>query len=126
MNVVDSSGWIEYLTNSSNARWFAEPIAATEHLIVPSIVFYEVYRHALRTRGADAAQIAAGAMANGMFVDLDREIATTAAEVGLKRQFAAADSIVLATATLWGATLWTQDVDFRGLPSVKYRSKSPT
>ena len=124
MNVVDSSGWIEFLTDSPNARWFSEPIKATDQLIVPSIVCYEVYRHALGTRGADAAQIAAGAMSNGMFVELDREIATTAAEVGLQRKFAAADSIVLATATLCGATLWTQDVDFRGLAGVKYRPKT--
>jgi len=31
-----------------------------------------------------------------------------------------ADSVMLATAEMYHATLWTQDVDFEGIPGVKY------
>jgi len=35
------------------------------------------------------------------------------------------DSVMLATAQTFGATLWTQDADFEGLPGVQYRAKPP-
>jgi predicted nucleic acid-binding protein len=34
-----------------------------------------------------------------------------------------ADSIILATARAFSATLWTQDADFAGIDSVKYCKK---
>ena len=37
MNVVDSSGWLEYFADGLNAEFFAVPIEETSHLIVPSI-----------------------------------------------------------------------------------------
>lgn len=36
-----------------------------------------------------------------------------------------ADGIILATAELTGATLWTQDIDFEGMPRVRYIPKIP-
>ena len=32
MNVVDSSGWLEYFADASNAKFFAKPIPDTERL----------------------------------------------------------------------------------------------
>ena len=60
----------------------------------------------------------------GRVVDLDRKLAIAAARVGLDRKLAVADSIVLATAEAFAATLWTQDADFEGLKSVRYRRKA--
>jgi predicted nucleic acid-binding protein len=34
-----------------------------------------------------------------------------------------ADSIILATAKQFGATIWTMDADFQGLPNVRYIAK---
>ena len=34
-----------------------------------------------------------------------------------------ADSVILATARHFDATVWTQDADFEGLPNVRYRPK---
>lgn len=39
MNVVDSSGWLEYFAEGQNAQFFAEAIEDTASLIVPSISF---------------------------------------------------------------------------------------
>ena len=44
MNVVDSSAWLEYFANGSNASFFAGPIEATEELLVPSLTIYEVFK----------------------------------------------------------------------------------
>ena len=35
MNVVDSSGWLEYFADESNADFFAPAIEAVPELVVP-------------------------------------------------------------------------------------------
>ena len=49
--VVDSSGWIEYFTDGSNAERFAGAIANADALIVPSITITEVYSWCCARRG---------------------------------------------------------------------------
>jgi len=44
MNLVDTSGWIEYFFDEDNASFFAEPIEDTEQLIVPVVCLYEVFK----------------------------------------------------------------------------------
>jgi len=46
------------------------------------------------------------------------------AKLGQENGLAMADSMILATAQIHHATLWTQDADFRNLPTVKYFKKS--
>ena len=123
MNVVDSSGWIEYFAGGPNARFFAPPIEDAAELLVPSISVFEVYRHVLRERGADDALRAAAGLQRGRQVDLDADLALTAAELALEHRLPLADSIIYATAQVHGAMVWTQDSDFDGLEGVKYRAK---
>ena len=40
MNVVNSSGWLEYFADADNADFFAAAIEALPELIVPSICIY--------------------------------------------------------------------------------------
>lgn len=48
-----------------------------------------------------------------------------AASVSLTYNLPMADSIILATAQKYGATIWTQDADFKNIKRVKYfRKKS--
>jgi hypothetical protein len=51
MNVVDSSGWLEYFAGGPNAAFFAPAIENTRRLIVPSITIYEVFKSLFRQRG---------------------------------------------------------------------------
>jgi predicted nucleic acid-binding protein len=62
-------------------------------------------------------------MQRGEVVELDTAIALNAARLGSQHKLPLADSIILATAWSFGATLWTQDVDFDGLPGVRYKAK---
>ena len=123
MNVVDSSGWLEYLSNGPNAPYFAEPLLNSNELIVPTISVYEVFKRMSRERGIDAAFAAAGFMYQGEVVPLNGMLAIDA--VYLSRQLALpmADSIILAMASARGATLWTQDRDFAAIDGVKYIAK---
>lgn len=123
MNVVDSSGWIEYLSGGPNASFFCPPIESAEPLLVPSLSLFEVYRHMLRHIGRDEALRVVAAMRSGIVVDLDGGLALEAAELSVETKLALADSIILATAQAHEATLWTQDADFEGLDHVEYRPK---
>ena len=44
MNVVDSSGWLEYFAGGTNAGVFAPALQATHTLIVPTLSIYEVFK----------------------------------------------------------------------------------
>jgi hypothetical protein len=41
MNIVDSSGWLEYFADGPNAPFFSRPLQNTAELIVPSSTIYE-------------------------------------------------------------------------------------
>ena len=123
MNVVDSSAWLEYFADGSNAAFFARPIEATDELLVPTLTIYEVFKRVLQQREEGDALRAVALMQQGSVVDLDARLALAAARVSLETRMPMADSIVLATARLHDATLWTQDADFERLPGVRYRPK---
>lgn len=124
MNVVDSSGWIEYLSGGPNAAFFRGPIEDEADLLVPSLSLFEVYRHLVRHVGRDDALQVVAAMRQGTVVDLDDRLALAAAELSVDTKLALADSILLATARAHGAVFWTQDADFEGLEGVRLRRKT--
>ena len=123
MNVVDSSGWIEYFNGGPNAKFFESPILATEGLVVPTIVLLEVYKHIRRHQGRDEALRAVAGMKQGEVQDLDERLALDAGEMGVEMGLPLADSVILATARLHEATLWTQDSDFERLEGVRFKAK---
>jgi predicted nucleic acid-binding protein len=98
---------------------FAEPIEATERLIVPAVSINEVYKKVLRDRGEDIAAQVFGLMSLGKIVELDSALAIE--EAGLPLPMA--DSIIYATALRHDATLWTQDAHFEGIQGVRYFRK---
>ena len=119
MNVVDSSGWLEYLADGPNADFFAKAVEATADLVVPTVSLYEVFKRVLQQRGeGDALQVVA-VMQQGRVVEMSGVLALAAARLSVDLGIPMADSIMLATARAWDATLWTQDADFDGLPGVK-------
>ncbi len=124
MNVVDSSGWIEFLMLGPNAPFFAPAITDIANLIVPSISIYEVFKFVLQRQDEPTALQAATLMSRGRVVDLNSTLAMSAAKLSAALKIPMADSIILATARAHNAILWTQDVDLAGLPNVQYVSKS--
>jgi predicted nucleic acid-binding protein len=123
MNLVDSSGWIEYMVGGENADFFVRPILNTDNLLVPTICIYKVFKRVLREYGEERALDISGLMMLGQVVDLDRQTAIQAAQISLDMKLAMADSIILATARTRHATLWTQDEHFKDLDGVKYVEK---
>ncbi len=123
MNVVDSSGWLEYFAKGPNTTFFKPVIHNTEALLVPTICLYEVYKWILAQRDEEEALAAIAWMATAQVIDLNQEIAIQAADLSREHKLAMADSIIYATARAFQATLWTQDAHFSGLEDVEFIAK---
>jgi len=123
MNVVDSSAWLEYFANGPNASFFATAIEQMDKLLVPSLTLYEVFKRVLQQRDEGHALQAVAAMQQGIVIDLDGRIALDAARISFNSKLPMADSIILATARAYSATVWTQDSDFKDMPGVQYRRR---
>lgn len=121
MNLVDTSGWIEYFFGEKNASYFASPIEKTNELVVPVICLYEVFKKVNVVADEARALRAVAQMKQGQVVDITEDIALSAALISLKHKLPMADSMIYATARAQGATLWTQDDHFANLPNVKYK-----
>ena len=123
MNVVDSSGWLEYFADGPTADFFATAIERTDELIIPTLSLYEVFKRVLQQKGEGEALQAIAVMRQGQVVDLDAPLALNAAKTSVELGLPMADSIMLATARYYGATLWTQDADFENIDGVRYIRK---
>ena len=123
MNVVDSSGWLEYFAGGRHARSFEPALEDLESLVVPAVSIYEVFKVLLREAGEEAAIHGVAAMQRGRIIHLTAERALDAATLSLRHSLPMADSIILAAAREHGATVWTLDDDFSGLPDVRYFPK---
>jgi len=123
MNIVDSSGWLEYFAGGSNADKFEHPLSDVEQLIVPSITIYEVFKVILRETNENNAMQGIALMKQGQVIDLTSEIAMSGALISFKNKIPMADSIILATAKKYDAIVGTQDVDFQNMQKVKYFDK---
>ena len=124
MNVVDSSGWLEYFAAGDNAAFFAPAVENTAELIVPTLSLYEVFKRVLQQRTLGDALQAVAAMQQGAVMDLDTRIALHAARISVDLKLPMADSVMLATARDRDSTLWTQDAHFEGIAGVKYKEAS--
>ena len=124
MNLVDSSGWMEYFANGPQANFFRKPIEEVKNLIVPSICIYEVFKKTLHFLDEKKALEIVAVMRMGKVVPLDDQMAFSAASLSHKLKLPMADSIILAAAQEYKAIIWTQDADFKDLPGVNYVAKT--
>ncbi|MFH0820380.1 MAG: type II toxin-antitoxin system VapC family toxin [Candidatus Peregrinibacteria bacterium] len=123
MNLIDSSAWLAYFNGEKNRVHFREPIKDFIHLIVPTIVIYEVFKRMLATCGSDSALEASAHLQRARVIPLTDHLAILAAKISREEKLGMADSIILATARTYSATIWTQDADFKGVAGVKYFKK---
>lgn len=123
MIVVDSSGWLEFLTDGVLADQYARHLRQPAAVLTPTIVVYEVYKHAKRLMSEEEAVDAVAAMQKTRIVPLTDELALVAADLSLAHKLPMADSIVLATAQAHDAEVVTSDADFDGIPGVVYISR---
>ena len=123
MNLVDSSGWLEYLADSKNAKLFAPAIEKTDELIVSTINIYEVYKKILHEKDENSAIQVIGLMQQAKVIVVNSSIAIQAAKLSFEQKIPMADSIIYITAKQNNGIVWTQDSDFKDLDDVKYFKK---
>lgn len=123
MNLVDSSGWMEYFTDGPQTKFFKKAIEDSSNLIVPSVCIYEVFKKTLQFFEEKKALEIVAVMRMGKVIPLDDQLAFSAATLSHGLKLPMADSIILATAQEYKATVWTMDADFKGLSGVNYISK---
>jgi toxin FitB len=123
MNVVDSSGWLEYFAGGTNADFFAPAIQDADRLVVPTITIYEVYKRLLLYGNDVRPTWNISLLLHAHVIAVDAYLAVAAAENSLQFRLSLADSIILTTASLYRAILWTQDAHFAGIPGVEYIPK---
>ena len=123
MNVVDSSGWIEYLTDSKRADLFAAPIEQRDQLLVPTIALFEVHKILSRSLPEGVVDRCLNVMRLGRVLDLTDRRAVAASKIARQHRLALADAAMYSMAREFDATLWTQDVDYQGLEGVRYCAK---
>jgi predicted nucleic acid-binding protein len=123
MNIVDSSGWLEYFAEGENADFFAPVIEDIGNLIVPVVSVYEVFKRILLVQGIEMAELRIADLYKGQQMDLTAPLALSAAQISVEYKLPMADSLILATARAYDATLWTQDEHFKDIPGVKFIEK---
>ena len=109
MNLVDSSGWLEYLADSKNAKLFAPAIEKTDELIVSTINIYEVYKKILLEKDENSAIQVIGLMQQAKVIVVNSSIAIQAAKLSYGQKISMADSIIYITAKQNNGIVWTQD-----------------
>jgi predicted nucleic acid-binding protein len=125
MRVVDTSAWLEWLSDSALGRKVGLELPSTEAWIVPTIVQYELARCLTREVSEDAADDTIAFSTECVVTSLSTRLAVHAAEIAKDHALPMADAIVYATAVDMGADLLTCDGHFAKLPSVVYVPKGP-
>lgn len=120
MNLVDSSGWLEYFVDGKNAGKFAAAIEDTEKLIVSTLNIYEVYKKVIAERDEDAALEAVAMMQQAKVIEVTSSIAIQAAKFSYIFKIPLADSIIYITSIENNAVVWTQDADLKEMEGVEY------
>lgn len=124
MYLVDTCGWIEWMTDSPLSKNYSRYLNAPDSLIVPTLVQHELYKWLCRELGPPVALSAIAATQTAIIVPLDTSIALLAADIAKEFKLATADAIIYASAHQHHATLVTSDAHFAALPQVKYFKKS--
>lgn len=124
MHLVDTCGWIEWLTDGALAEKFGPPLADCANLIVPTLVQFELYKWCLREKGEAIALDVIGLTEACQVRPLDTRIALSAADLVNRCKLSMADAVVYASALAAGARLITSDSHFSGLPGVEFWQKT--
>jgi len=124
MNVVDSSGWIEFFKAGANGPLFKPVIEDRHRLLVPTIALFEVHKVLSRALPQDLVTRCLDVMRLGKVLDFTDSRSVAASQAAAVNKLAMADAAMYSMAQEFDATFWTQDVDYQGLPGVQYHSKA--
>lgn len=120
MIIVDSCGWLEWFTDGGLAGEFEPYLTDPEKILVPAVIFYEVYKVLKRAVGEEKALLAAAYMKNSPIIPFDETLALAAADISLTKGLAMADAMIVAAARENNCKIITFDSDLKDQPGVTY------
>ena len=123
MILVDTCGWIEWLTEGALVNSFAAYMKDPAELLVPTTVQYELYKWVKRESDENKALDTIALADDSLVVPLSTDIALVAADLTLSHKLAFADAVIYASAQKYNVELVTSDDHFEGLPGVTYFPK---
>jgi len=123
MILIDTCGWIEWLTAGPLCLQFEPYFSRIESVIVPTSVQFELYKWTARKRSVQTALEVIAVTEQGKVVPLSTAIALSAADLSAEYSLSFADAVICATARFHNALLISSDAHFEGLPDVKFFSK---
>ncbi|WP_089728160.1 type II toxin-antitoxin system VapC family toxin [Candidatus Thiosymbion oneisti] len=121
--LVDTCGWIEWLTDGVFAERFAPFLTEPESLIVPTCLQFELYKWVKRERNETLAMEIMALTNQTQVIPLTTALALYAADLSLAHRLSFADALIYATARRYEVTLVTIDDHFAGLTDVTYFPK---
>lgn len=124
MNLIDSSGWIEFFLAGPNGPLFKPVIEQRHTLLVPVIALFEVHRVLARKLPPELVAKCLNVMRMGRVLEITDQRAIAAADVALRHRLAMADAMMYSLALEHSATFWTQDADYQGLAGVQWFPKA--
>lgn len=123
MTLIDTCGWIEWLTNGTLADRYETYFNDATPSAVPTSVQFELYKWVARNEGKQRALEAVALTEQAKVIPLSTSIALLAADLSMVHQLSFADAIIYATAQFCQAELITSDKHFEGLRGVTFLKK---
>ena len=121
--IVDTCGWIEWLTDGVLADKFAIYLNDLDNLVVPTSIQYELHKWICREQDEILAMKIIALTQQTKVIALTESIALLSSELSQKYKLSFADAIIYATAQQEDIELITADDHFENLPNVRYFSK---
>ena len=121
--LVDTCGWIDWLTDGALADRFAPHLKQPEEVVVPTAIQFELYKWVKRERDEVTALEILALTEQCHVVPLDTASALLAADLSMAHRLSFADALIYATAQQHGALLITSDDHFKKLAGVDFYRK---
>jgi len=121
--LVDTCGWIEWLTDGFFADEYEPYFDNIASMLVPTSVQFELYKWVARHNTVQMALEAIALTEQALVIPLTTDIALFAADLASQHKLSFADSIIYATAQSHTVDLATSDVHFETLQNVVFIKK---
>ncbi len=121
--LVDTCGWIEWLTDGVLADSFEPYLKNPAEIVVPTTLQFELYKWSKREKGEVKAMEVIALTEHCRVLSLNTGLALFAVDMALQYRLSFADAIIYASARQSNVPLITADDHFQGLPDVIYCPK---
>ena len=121
--LVDTCGWIEWLTAGSLVTKYEPFFGHIETMLVPTSVQFELYKWVKREHNVQKALEVIALTEQATVIPLTTGIALSAADFSTQNKLSFADAIIYATAQFHEAKLITSDDHFEDLRDVVFFRK---